>query len=500
MDIEKKSKGFYWKIENFGFFPLHTQIAPLKSPPFQIAGVGSNVFFRLALLKEIHKKEMRIACFLNVTGRSRAPANLRVDGAVTLKMPIGIIEFVLQRAAVVPKLVGSTLLIGTTTWSDTTYSKSDFVNCSLSIMLNLRRSPLFGSRHCSAVTHVEKQIKKHVATLKPSFPFSMILFRIISEGNSEDFIWKQMSSRAKPIAIFLKERKYGAHLKCILSLEDQLNTPRRSTEMEHKFDDRRGIIWWYLNDYFPFDILKEKYPDRSKNDFSMCIKIEANLTFYEDIGSTQEYFSDSHPETSKTRRHRLKNDLERFFRSSRKGCDLIFRCEKKDFPVHKSLICCKSTVFSKMFESDMKEKKFGIVEMDDTDSLTLSRFIEYLYLGSVTDSTLDLNSAMALYAIAHRYSILDLVNYSRKFLVFNMDCENIDEMLQFADLYEDKSLKNLIDYCFYPEDDYTVRWERNYYYPNRRFITSNKRVIISNQTLVTSTICSNTAYTGDLIA
>ncbi|GFW37622.1 protein roadkill [Trichonephila clavipes] len=459
MNIEKKSNRFCWKIENFGLYFL-TQTEPLESPPFKIAGVGSNVYFRLALFKEIHKKEVRVACYLNVTEWSRPPANMRLDGTVTLKMPKGNINFVLQRAAI-PKLVGSTLLIGTTTWSDTTYSKSDFVNCSLSIMLNLRRSPLFGSRHCSTVTHVEKQIKKHVETLKPSFPFSMILFEIISEGNSEDFIWKQMSSRAKPIAIFLKERKYSAHLKCILSLEDQLNTPRRSTEMEHKFDDRRGIIWWYLNDYFPFDILKEKDPDRSKNDFSMCIKIEANLTFYEDIGSTQEYFSDSHPETSKTLRHRLKNDLERFFRSSRKGCDLIFRCEKKDFPVHKSLICCKSTVFSKMFESDMKEKKFGIVEMDDTDSLTLSRFIEYLYLGSVTDSTLDLNSAMALYAIAHRYSILDLVNYSRKFLVFNMDCGNSDEMLQFADLYDDKTLKNLINFCFLLKDDYIVECKKN---------------------------------------
>ncbi|GFY24514.1 hypothetical protein TNCV_1015601 [Trichonephila clavipes] len=97
-----------------------------------------------------------------------------------------------------------------------------------------------------------------------------------------------------------------------------------------------------------------------------------------------------------------------------------------------------------MFESDMKEKKLGIVEMDDTDSLTLNRFIEHLYLGSVTDSPTDLDSAMALYEIAHKYSILDLMNYSRRILVHNMDCGNSDEMLQFANLYEDKSMKNLI--------------------------------------------------------
>ncbi|GFQ90329.1 hypothetical protein TNCT_451391 [Trichonephila clavata] len=91
--------------------------------------------------------------------------------------------------------------------------------------------------------------------------------------------------------------------------------------------------------------------------------------------------------------------------------------------------------------------------MDDTDSLTLSHFVEYLYVGSVKNSTLDLGSAMSLYAIAHRCSILDLINYSRQFLVLNMDCRDIDEILRFANLYEDRSLKIMIDYFFYQTED-----------------------------------------------
>ncbi|GFY66469.1 TD and POZ domain-containing protein 4 [Trichonephila inaurata madagascariensis] len=188
------------------------------------------------------------------------------------------------------------------------------------------------------------------------------------------------------------------------------------------------------------------------------------MSFYEECGSSQKYFSDAPSETSKTFRHSLKNDLERFFRSNLRGCDVILRCQNKDFPVHKSLICCKSPVFSAIFESDMKEKNLGIVEMDDTDSLTLNRFIEHLYLGSVTDSPIDLDSAMALYEIAHRYSILDLINYSRKILVLNMDCGNRDEMLQFANLYEDKSLENLIgNYFHHKEKIKRVGFKRNYF-------------------------------------
>ncbi|GFY66472.1 hypothetical protein TNIN_111741 [Trichonephila inaurata madagascariensis] len=82
--------------------------------------------------------------------------------------------------------------------------------------------------------------------------------------------------------------------------------------------------------------------------------------------------------------------------------------------------------------------------MDDTDSLTLNRFFEHLYLGSMPYSPIDLDNAMALYELAHKYSILDLINYSRQILVLNMNCGNRDEMQQFANLYEDKSMKNLI--------------------------------------------------------
>ncbi|GFW37538.1 histone-lysine N-methyltransferase SETMAR [Trichonephila clavipes] len=462
MNIEKKSNRFCWKIENFGLYFL-TQTEPMESPPFEIAGVGSNVYFRLALFKEIHKKEVRVACYLNVTEWSRPPAKMRLDGTVTLKMPKGNINFVLQRAAI-PKLVGSTLLIGTTTGSDTMFPESDFANYSISILFNLWRSPVFGSRHCSAVTRIEKQIKKYVATLKPSFPFSLIVLSKSCEGTSEEFIWEQMNSKTDPIGIFLKEKEHNARIKCILTLENKSNIPRIRKEIIHVIDDREETIWWIVNDFFPSDILDEKDPLHFKNDSPVCVRIELNITFYKELGSIQKYFSDSHTETSKELRHCLKSNLKTFFRSCRKGCDLILRCENEDFLVHKSLLCCKSTVFRLMFESDMKEKKFGIVEMEGTDFLTVSRFIEYLYLGSVTDSILDLDSAMALYAIAHRYSILDLVNYSRKFLVFNTDCGDSHEMLQFADLKGKNAVqarKKLTD--VYGEGVLTVRQCQNWF-------------------------------------
>ncbi|GFY24544.1 speckle-type POZ protein B [Trichonephila clavipes] len=405
MNIEKKNKRFYWKIENFGLYFL-TQTEPLESPPFQITGIGPDVSFRLALHKETRRKDARVACFLTVSERSRAPATVKLDGTIILKMANETKKFLLQRA-VVPKLAESTLLIETIAWPDTIFSKREFANYSISLLSSLWRSPLFRSRQCSAVTCVEQHIKKHVETLETPFPFSGIRFCKISEGSSKEFIWWYWArTRDKashdPMLIPLGYRGHGIYLET----KNKSNIFRIRKEMQLAFDDRRETI--YCFDYFSSDLLDKKRPGLFKNASMVCSKIEAKITFYEEFGSTR--------------------------KSNRKGCDLIFRCEKKDFPVHKSLPCCKSPVFSTMFENDMKEKKFGIVEMDDTDTLTLNRFIELLYLGTVTDSPINLDSTMALYKIAHKYSISDLIKYSRQSLVHNMDCGNRDEMLQFADL------------------------------------------------------------------
>ncbi|GFY68583.1 hypothetical protein TNIN_483901 [Trichonephila inaurata madagascariensis] len=441
MDVERGR--FFWKIDNFGLYFL-TQTKPLESPFFQIAGFSPDVSFRLSICKETRKQEIRVLCFLIVSWRNRALVNLRIEGTVLLKLPNEI-----SKIAVVRKPIGSTLLIGKTAWSHS-FPGNDFAKCSVSVMCHLWRSSLLCSKHCSAVTLGKYQEKKLVEKLRLSDPLPLQRSVKIPIDNSDEYVWVQVASSCNGLILsYCKKWISNGLTKCLVTLMNSSNIPQESKRPQYY---RSGLSneFWFLNVYFPSDSIMNYF----KNYSPVYLKIEVDISLCEEFGNIQRYFSDSYPETSKTLRHRLKNDLERFFRSNRKGCDLIFRCEKKDFPVHKSLICCKSTVFSKMFENDMKEKKFGIVEMDGTDSLTLSRFVEYLYLGSVTDAPIDLDSAMELYAIAHRYSILDLINYSRQFLVLHMDCGNIEEMLQFADLYADKSLKNLIDYCFYHEDDY----------------------------------------------
>ncbi|GFY66470.1 hypothetical protein TNIN_111721 [Trichonephila inaurata madagascariensis] len=128
---------------------------------------------------------------MSASGAQDLCETLRIDGAVTLKMPNGIIKFELQRG-VLPKLVGSSLLVGRTTWSDTMFSKSDFAKSCASLMCYLWKSPLYVSRHCSAVTLTEKQKKRYIKTLELFRPFSTIQFYKDSTESSEEFSLKQL--------------------------------------------------------------------------------------------------------------------------------------------------------------------------------------------------------------------------------------------------------------------------------------------------------------------
>ncbi|GFY24515.1 hypothetical protein TNCV_1015611 [Trichonephila clavipes] len=118
---------------------------------------------------------------------------------------------------------------------------------------------------------------------------------------------------------------------------NNLNIPLKSREFNHNCNDPSSKFW-YLTDFFPPEVLDENNPSCFKKNSSVYLKIEAEMSFYEECGSSQKYSSDSPSQTSKTFRHGLKNDLRRFFRPNLKGCDVILRCEKKDFPVHKSLL------------------------------------------------------------------------------------------------------------------------------------------------------------------
>ena len=73
------------------------------------------------------------------------------------------------------------------------------------------------------------------------------------------------------------------------------------------------------------------------------------------------------------------------------SADLTINCDSETFRVHKYFLCSKSTVFSAMLNSDMREAREGEINIRDMNSNTLSSMIHYIYTGELADGWQDLD-------------------------------------------------------------------------------------------------------------
>ena len=66
----------------------------------------------------------------------------------------------------------------------------------------------------------------------------------------------------------------------------------------------------------------------------------------------------------------------------------------------------RSTVFERMFDSNMAEAKSGTVVIEDMEADTLQRLLEFTYTGKVTD----MQDVMELLYAADKYQMPGLVS------------------------------------------------------------------------------------------
>ena len=64
---------------------------------------------------------------------------------------------------------------------------------------------------------------------------------------------------------------------------------------------------------------------------------------------------------------------------SEKYSDLTIVCQEREFKVHKAILCPQSEVMSKLCDSDMLERRTGIIEHKEFDADTMERMIDFAY-------------------------------------------------------------------------------------------------------------------------
>ena len=55
------------------------------------------------------------------------------------------------------------------------------------------------------------------------------------------------------------------------------------------------------------------------------------------------------------------------------------------FQVDRNLLCCRSSVFRAMLDSDMREARKGVIIIQDMDSTTVRSMINYFYTGEMSE-------------------------------------------------------------------------------------------------------------------
>lgn len=87
--------------------------------------------------------------------------------------------------------------------------------------------------------------------------------------------------------------------------------------------------------------------------------------------------------------------------------DLEITIGKKKLNCHKIMLACRSPVFQKMFESNMKENLENKLTIEDIDEITFLNFLHYLYQPEV-DMPLS-KLTIELFRVAIKYLVSSLI-------------------------------------------------------------------------------------------
>ena len=123
-------------------------------------------------------------------------------------------------------------------------------------------------------------------------------------------------------------------------------------------------------------------------------------------------------------------------------CDMTLATkDDKEFKAHRNVLSAASPFFFKLFQSDMKENREGIVRFEEISGAVMEDVLEFIYTGSVEVTQ---ENSKDLIAAANYLVIPSLKNLSGKFLEQQITKSNCISTFYFAELYQcDELITNI---------------------------------------------------------
>ncbi|XP_078342424.1 kelch-like protein 3 [Oculina patagonica] len=124
-------------------------------------------------------------------------------------------------------------------------------------------------------------------------------------------------------------------------------------------------------------------------------------------------------------------------------CDVILEVGSGDdqarLKAHRNVLCAASPFFFNALTSDMKEKKEGVIRLEDTSKDVMEKVLDYLYTGHVEITK---ENAFELFAQADYFLISSLKALSSKFILQTLDLSNCIVAYYFSIKYQWKELQD----------------------------------------------------------
>jgi len=147
--------------------------------------------------------------------------------------------------------------------------------------------------------------------------------------------------------------------------------------------------------------------------------------------------SPSAQEREKLSRDRLAKDLGKMFEDS-VGTNVSVVAGKSTFKAHTNILSARSSVFSAMFNANMKEKEMKTVRINDFDEEVVKAMLDYVYTGK-TDAMQE--RGPELLEIAEKYLIAGLKEECEYVVADNLKMQNAAAILVLAHTHNAPYLK-----------------------------------------------------------
>lgn len=119
--------------------------------------------------------------------------------------------------------------------------------------------------------------------------------------------------------------------------------------------------------------------------------------------------------------------------------DVVLMVKDEEISACKHIMSARSEVFASMFESEMIEKKTGLVEISDIELSTFKRLLNFIYTSKVDSN--DTDELRGLIIAADKYAVSSLVSTCGYRLANKLTTDNAVDILILADLVRANFLK-----------------------------------------------------------